>query len=352
MTSKLFELSIICLLTCMLPALTGCNSKPDNSTKEQADLERRVIPIPLSGEVSKKYSELSGLAWYKDNLILLPQYPSKFKEDDTAAVFKISQNELLKIITNQSKLPIEPAKIKFVHNGLEKYDNHGSGYESIAFADNKVYLTIEYVEEKSTSGYIVSGNIDSGADRIVMNPETLSKIDLPAKIYNLSDEAAAIYKNKIYTFYEANGKNVNPNPFVNVFDLDLNFIKKLKFPNIEYRITDVTAVDDEGKFWAVNYFWPGDYKYLNPAEDNYQKKFSVVNHADSSAVERIIELQILDDEIIKTGTPPVWLKLAPGTDGRNWEGIVRFENKGFILATDKFPGTILAFVPYEKDTKQ
>jgi len=35
----------------------------------------------------------------------------------------------------------------------------------------------------------------------------------------------------------------------------------------------------------------------------------------------------------------------PGNDARNWEGIVRLDNRGFLLATDKFPTTILGFVP-------
>ena len=32
------------------------------------------IEIPLSGEASERNLEMSGLSWYKDNLILMPQY--------------------------------------------------------------------------------------------------------------------------------------------------------------------------------------------------------------------------------------------------------------------------------------
>jgi hypothetical protein len=31
-------------------------------------------------------------------------------------------------------------------------------------------------------------------------------------------------------------------------------------------------------------------------------------------------------------------------DGRNWEGIVRFGDRGFLLATDKFPITMLGYI--------
>ena len=35
------------------------------------------IEIPLSGEASERNLEMSGLSWYRDNLILMPQYVNK-----------------------------------------------------------------------------------------------------------------------------------------------------------------------------------------------------------------------------------------------------------------------------------
>lgn len=32
-------------------------------------------------------------------------------------------------------------------------------------------------------------------------------------------------------------------------------------------------------------------------------------------------------------------------DVRNWEGLVVLDDRGFLMATDKYPFTILAFVP-------
>ncbi len=32
---------------------------------------------------------------------------------------------------------------------------------------------------------------------------------------------------------------------------------------------------------------------------------------------------------------------------RNWEGIVRLENRGFLLMTDKYPETLFGFVEYK-----
>ena len=35
------------------------------------------IEIPLKGEAAERNLEMSGLAWYGDNLILMPQYVNK-----------------------------------------------------------------------------------------------------------------------------------------------------------------------------------------------------------------------------------------------------------------------------------
>ena len=65
-------------------------------------------------------------------------------------------------------------------------------------------------------------------------------------------------------------------------------------------------------------------------------------HAQSS-IEQLIELQLTaDGTIIQTETPPLNLF---GQEGRNWEGIVRFNNSGFLLVTDQYPKTYFGFVP-------
>jgi len=47
--------------------------------------------------------------------------------------------------------------------------------------------------------------------------------------------------------------------------------------------------------------------------------------------------------------PPIQLKLINDDNSRNWEGIVRFGDEGFIIVTDKFPSTILGFVRKPQD---
>jgi hypothetical protein len=45
--------------------------------------------------------------------------------------------------------------------------------------------------------------------------------------------------------------------------------------------------------------------------------------------------------------PPIQLELIDDLHPRNWEGLVRLDPHGFLLATDTYPETLLAFVPAE-----
>jgi len=45
-----------------------------------------------------------------------------------------------------------------------------------------------------------------------------------------------------------------------------------------------------------------------------------------------------------TDSAPIQLTLLSDGTARNWEGVAKLDDRGFLLATDKFPDTILAFV--------
>ncbi len=52
------------------------------------------------------------------------------------------------------------------------------------------------------------------------------------------------------------------------------------------------------------------------------------------------------DGITVSDQPPIQLVLRGDGQSRNWEGIVRLDDRGFIIATDTYPETILAFVSF------
>ena len=119
-------------------------------------------------------------------------------------------------------------------------------------------------------------------------------------------------------------------------------------PFIEYRITDVTKIEDN-KFWAINYFFPRDSVLLRPSDDLLVQKFGEgESHLRSDRVERLIEFEMKGGVLNLTNRAPIQLVLEGENTSRKWEALSRYDNEGFLLATDKYPTTMLVFVPFRK----
>jgi len=288
------------------------------------------IYITLNGDITNPDQEVSGLAWHNDNLILLPQYPEN-------KIYSIPKKQIVELL-DSVRTTILPKEIKWNSSCVDKQIKGFEGYESIIFNDDTVYVTIEAEKSKKNSGFIARGIINS--NEIKIDKKSLTKIKTPVTLNNMTYETILIYKNSVFTIYEVNSTKVNKKPVYYQFDKDLkiNIIKP--FPITEYRITDATEADENGKFWVTNYFWPGDYDWLMP-----NLKYTITTKKDIKSVERLLEFQFVNGEIVRTETLPINIKLSEFGDSRNWEGIVRLDDKGFLIVTDKFPGTILAFIP-------
>jgi hypothetical protein len=192
----------------------------------------------------------------------------------------------------------------------------------------------------------VGGEICIPEKIIDVNIEHIVKINPPANIHNMSFESILYTRNSLWTLFEANGINANQNPNTSVFSLGLNLKKQLSFPHVEYRITDFTSVDNHGKFWAINYFWPGYRKHVSPETDYYVNTFGAgETHQKYDHVERLLEFQITPKGIFPTETQPVEIVLEENNP-RNWEGLVKLDELGFLIISDEHPETIFAFIPY------
>ena len=290
------------------------------------------IYITLNGDITSPDQEVSGLAWYNDNLILLPQYP-------TDKIYSIPKQQILDFL-DSSRTTILPGEIKWNSSGLDKCISGFEGYESIVFNNDTVYVTIEAERHRENSGFIARGIIDNKKNKIQINKKSLKKIKTPVMLRNMTYETIVLNNNSVLTIYEVNSAKVNKSPVYHQFDKNLKSDIIKPFPFTEYRITDATEIDNEGKFWVTNYFWPGDYDLLKP-----DLNYTITKKKDIKPVERLLEFQIVGDKIVRTKTSPINIKLSEFGDSRNWEGIVRLDNKGFLIVTDKFPGTILAFIP-------
>jgi hypothetical protein len=338
--SKTFFL--ICLGVILLSACKPVTPAPTETFAAAA--EHPVTYLELTGPVAASRAEVSAMAWCGDRLILVPQYPAMFKNEGQACVFAIPKADIVAYLDDSSTEPLEPTMIPFEAGDLTKQIDGFEGFEAVTFDGDTVYMTIESRDGNAMVGYLVKGSVTGDCAGIVMDTDVLTPIQPQADLSNMTDETIIVYEDRIYTVYEANGVNVNPDPVAHVFKLDLAPVGETPFPSIEYRITDATVPDADGLFWAINYFYPGDTK-LKPGTDEIAVQYSLgESHQEMEQVERLVALQITDEGIVFAGIAPINLELDPSLDdSRNWEGLVRF-GEGFLLVTDEYPTTILGYV--------
>lgn len=325
-------------------ALAACRKA--TPTPEEIELtilpEHPVQQIELAGPVAAARAEVSGMAWCGENLILMPQYPDQYDQDGMGKVFSIAKQEISAYLSGESTDPIEPAWIPFDTDDLPAAISGFEGFEAIAFVDGKVYVTIESRQGAGMLGYIVSGSVSADCSQIRLDGQTAVALQPQADLSNMSDETIVYYQQDIYTLYEANGLNINPNPVAHCFDENLVASGDVPMAQIEYRLTDATTVAADGLFWAINYFYPGDTKLI-PADDQIALTFGIgASHQDAEQVERLIALRVSSDGIQLAGLPPVYLELT-GDESNNWEGVVRMD-EGLLLVTDEYPTTVFGYV--------
>lgn len=304
------------------------------------------VTIPLAGPVSSRQAEISGLAWYGDWLVLLPQFPW-FNDRQQSFLYVLPKAEIVDFLDGRTAGPLTPRAIPLDAPGVAVIIPGFEGFESVAFAGDQVFVTVEADLGGSMQGWLLRGHIERDLSAIRLDVESRTPIEPQASFLNMSDEAIVLRETpagvEIVTFYEANGRLANPDPIAHRFDADLRPLPSLPIPHVEYRITDATTLDAEGRFWVSNYFWPGEVQILLGGNILSARLRALLSGAAIHPVERLVELQFSAEGIRYTDTPPINLTLGEG-DSRNWEGIARLDDRGFLIATDRFPETILAFV--------
>lgn len=299
---------------------------------------QEVLPveIPLNGEAAKRNLEMSGLAWHGDYLILMPQYVNK----DAPGFYALSKAKIQKWLSGNRSMGLTPEKIDLIQPQYDLMIPGYQGFEAITFSGRDVFLIMESKNNDIMKSFLVKGKIDMRSKKITIDPNKVEEIPLPKQINNMGIESILKFKYRLLTLYEANGENINPRSAGYFFNTLLKPKGEVSFPNLEYRLTDVTEVDGRGRFWAINFFWPGERKRLKPADDDIKKGKT---HKQFEHVERLIEYQVNDDKIVRTNTKPIHLILDKNS--RNWEGLARLDNQGFLMIVDEHPRTIFSFIP-------
>lgn len=296
-----------------------------------------LVEIPLSGPAARPASELSSLAWHGDQLFLAP-------ENAREGFFVLDRAAIAAVVEGKSSAPLTPAQVPITNPEVLRAVPSFDGIEAIAFDGDRLWLVVESRDTCEMAAYLLSGALDPAANAITLDPAPPRKLELCAQVCNLSVESIVLWQDGLLLLAEANGKNLCAAPTVQHFGLDGTPRAPLALPNLEYRVTDAGSADAEGRFWVLNYLWPPERSLLQPADEG----------ADAATpVEQLLELRIEGDSIRRTDTPPIDLRAGrpAHTEPHNWEGLVPFDERGFLIVTDAFPRTTFAFVPNPSPTR-
>ena len=323
--------------------ITGNNPEETPTNREYLE-EVEVIPLKLPDRISAASFEYSGMGWFGDYLVLLPQYPEGKDFSRKPNLFAIAKQDLLAAITDPDlelpvrDIPIENSDLRSMIRGFE-------GFESILFVDQSVYLIIESRAGDPMMGYLIRGVVNGDLESITLDVNSLVELRPFSSELNATFEGMTYWNGSLYVMYEHNSIRNVKQPVAYQINPDLENIREIPFPVINYRITDATISDVDGKFWVMNYFFPGD-THLAVDQDSLVEEYGEgKTHAENDPVERLVQLQIENDQISRIDQPPTYLQLLDNDIARNWEGLVMLDNLGFLLITDSFPGSVLGFCP-------
>jgi hypothetical protein len=101
--------------------------------------EIAVLDLALAAPLDEAEAEISGMAWYGDLLVLMPQFPARY--DGT--VFGLDRGDILARLEAEAPAPLEPRAIAFDDGGLHASIEGFEGFEAITFFGERVFVTIE-----------------------------------------------------------------------------------------------------------------------------------------------------------------------------------------------------------------
>lgn len=331
----------------LVAALAGCQAgvAPDlegvfETLPAKAAIERPATLLSLQGSLTQPEAEVSGLAWYGDTLVLLPQYPHRWGNN----LYGLRRQDIAAALQGDSTRGLEPFPIPLASADALRVLEGYEGVEAIAFQGDTVFISVEARMRGFMQGYLIQGAVTGDLEAIRLDPQSTVTLAPQTRFMNKAYEALLPLPDGVAALYEVNGQETNAAPVALRYARALPSLSALPFPSIEYRITDATAIQADGTFWVVNFHWPGE-KRIQPAADGISERWlKGPSHARTDIVERILALRYRQGRIELVDAPPIEIAILNETVARNWEGIALWGQEGFLIVTDQFPTTLLAFV--------
>ncbi|MBP7213241.1 MAG: hypothetical protein KBA03_03310 [Anaerolineaceae bacterium] len=308
--------------------------------------EHPLVELPLHDEAASAENEYSGLAWWNDSLILLPQYPSGIWGNQESKLYLIEKANILAWLENP-ELDLEIETIPFLETFTGREIAGFEGYEAIEFIGDSVYLTIEASPNGNMKAYVVKGLVehaDGKLQNIRLDQSLRLELETQNDNKNASYEALTTDGEFLYAIFEQNGVEQNQQPLVFKINQDLVLVDELPIEPVNFRLTDASEIDENGEFWMINYFFTGD-THLKVKSDAISEKYGLgKSHLENEVVERFVKFKLNEKGVNLVEDAPIYLELLPKNVARNWEGLVELDDIGFLIITDKFPNSILSFV--------
>lgn len=313
--------------------------------------ETPVYMLPLSGPVAQPESELSALSWCQDDLWLVPQYPNFDNRNNKQMghFYRLRKPQLIdavhRIERGQPVSPLVPDAIPIGNlQALENLPGY-QGIEAFACDDSGGYLAIE-INRWGRREATVLAKLEWETTPAWRVAATSTRMLSFTNIPNKGNESLLITDQGLLNLHEVNSQRLQRSgaPQALLLNNQLQTTQTVAMADIPYRVTDASALDSNNRFWVINYLWSGDLFIQQDDDEFWQQYGQGKSHASSKNVERLIELQWTGTEIQRTDRAPLNLALVTST-GRNWEGLARLDDLGFLLVTDKHPKTLLGYVP-------
>ena len=323
----------------------AATATPEGPSDQGILEEMEILTLRIPESIEAPSFEYSGMAWFKENLVLLPQFPQGKEFSREANLFAIKKSDLLLAVGDPDmELPVRDVPI--INSDLRTVIKGFEGFESILFVDQEVYLTIESRAGNPMMGYLIRGEVQGELESITLDPESLVELVPFSSERNATFEAMTYWNENFYVIYEHNSNQGENHPVAYQYNQNLEFVRSIPFPALDYRVTDATISDASGKFWVMNYFFPGD-THLAVDQDALILEYGEgKTHSENEPVERLVQLQIGVNQISRIEQAPTYLQLLDYNIARNWEGLVLLDDLGFLLITDSFPGSLLGFCPF------
>jgi hypothetical protein len=298
--------------------------------------------LTFTGPVASADAQITGLAWFGDKLVFLPQYPD-FVDDGKSYLFAVPRDQITEAIRNTFASPLSPQQILLIDAGVIAQLRGFVGYQALAISGNDVYLIAQADPGSGLKNYLVAGSIASDLSTITMDASRV--VEIPAQGINLESSylSLMISNETLLVLPDLNGWEINPTPVAERFNRTLSFLGFTPINNLDFLVTDAAEVDANGLFWVINKNAPGDLGeiyYMDPLAQLYGEG---VTHQVFNYLERLVAFQLTSNALNLAALPPMQFELS-AKGARNWQGLAKIGDQGYLMVASDPSGTILGYL--------